>query len=46
MNKKAYSTPEVEIEKFLIGQDICTFSSGLEESDNSGDLGGGGGLDF
>lgn len=35
MNKKAYSTPEVEIEKFLIESEIVR-TSGLENDNNFG----------
>lgn len=44
MNKKTYIPPEAEIEIFNLIRSICTLS-GLEESDNFGDLGDGGGLD-
>lgn len=48
MNKKTYISPEAEIEIFNLVGSICTLSSGnsgLEEGDNFGDLGDGGGLD-
>lgn len=38
MNKKTYSTPEVEIEKFLIENEIVTLSDGngnLDDKDNN-----------
>lgn len=47
MNKKTYIPPDAEIETFNLIRSICTLSDGdgLEESDNFGDLGDGGGLD-